>query len=114
MAKRRQALARKAPVGPTREEVEAGRVHRIYQAILEGASEHDVLGEIAAAWPDVDVRPLVVRAMERVARAGEADPALVRGWCIEASRELYRRMLEGGDLQGALRAVKQLAELAGA
>ena len=41
-------------------------------------------------------------------------PAEVRrGWCIEAMRDLYRRLVETGDYSGAIKAVKEMANLAG-
>ena len=50
-------------------------------------------------------------AIARLAEAAEFDPAIVQGWCIEATRGLYARMVEIGDFSGALKAVKQLHEL---
>lgn len=88
------------------------RVHQVTQWILSGASQHDITEAIAANFPGAQAEPLIVAAMTDLAKAGEAEPALVRGWCIEATREIYRRALEVGDLQIALRAAKQLYELA--
>jgi hypothetical protein len=44
--------------------------------------------------------------------AGDFDPQKIRGWCVEATRFLYQRMVEIGDFAGALRAVKTLSDLA--
>jgi hypothetical protein len=57
--------------------------------------------------------PLVLAVMEQLHEAGKFDAQTVQGWCFEAYRDLYRRMVEVGDYAGATRAVKQIAELAG-
>lgn len=50
-------------------------------------------------------------AVARLGEAAESDPTIVLGFCIEATRGLYARMVEIGDFTSALRAVKQLHEL---
>jgi len=39
--------------------------------------------------------------------------AVRRGWCIEALRGLYKKLITSGDYAGAIRAVKEIATLAG-
>lgn len=51
-------------------------------------------------------------AIAKVRGSGTIDADTVSGWCFEATRDMYRRMVEIGDFAGALRAVKQLAEFA--
>jgi hypothetical protein len=80
--------------------------------IVAGNSEPDVLDAIAATFPDAKARPLIVRAIEYIAKQGKPDVQLVRGFAIEGTREIYRKCLEVGDHQTALRALKQLMELA--
>lgn len=86
---------------------------RVIRWIVNGASEHQVCQEIAEAWPTTDARPLIVQAMTKIAENAQASPELVRGWCFEATREVYRLALATGRLSVALRAVKQLSDLAG-
>jgi hypothetical protein len=88
------------------------KVDQVFKWILSGATENDVLEAIAQAWPDEKAKPLIVAAIDQLRKAAQFDPDLVLGFCFESTRDLYRRMVEIGDFPGALRAVKQLAELA--
>ena len=87
------------------------QVNQIVKWILTGATEDDVLEAIQTAWPDSKPKPLIVAAIEKIRVAGDFDKQVVLGWCFEATRDLYRRMVEIGDFPGALRAVKQLTDL---
>jgi hypothetical protein len=89
------------------------RVNQVFGWILSGASEHEINQAIETNWPGAKAKPLIVAAMTRIARTGEADPETVRGWCLEASRIVYQKALEANDLATALRAVKQMAQLVG-
>jgi hypothetical protein len=44
--------------------------------------------------------------------AGKADPVPIRGFCIEAYREIYRKSLTIGDLATALKALARLEKAA--
>ncbi|KKN09698.1 hypothetical protein LCGC14_1043960 [marine sediment metagenome] len=88
------------------------QVDQVLKWIVMGATDHDVLEAIQQAWPDAKAKPLVVAAIERLRKAGSFDQQIVFGWCFEATRDLYRRMVEIGDFPGALRAIKQLTDLA--
>jgi hypothetical protein len=83
-------------------------VETVVQWILTGARDNDVLEAIRAHWPDADPKPLIVSAITQLADAGEYDAAIVRGFCLEATKQLYRQMAELGDFAGALRAVQLL------
>lgn len=91
----------------------ADQVHEVFQWILAGLTEHQLNGVIAEKWPDEKPKPLIVAAMKQVLAAGDADPAVVRGWCIEATRALYQKALAVNDFDLALKAVSQMARLAG-
>jgi hypothetical protein len=85
----------------------------VFTWILDGATEHEITEAIASQWPDESPKPLIVAAMERIADSASADPATVRGFCIEANRHIYHKAIEAGDLSTALRAIKQLQDIAG-
>jgi len=87
------------------------QVYQVYQWILQGANEHDVCEAALVQWPDIDARPLILAAVQTLRDAGAVDREVVLGWCVEATRDLYRRMLDIGDHAGALKAVRQLANL---
>ncbi len=86
-------------------------MHTVFKWILSGAMEPDILEAIEATWPGESPKPLIAAAIERFCKAGEMEPAAVIGWCFEAYRDLYRRMVEIGDFAGALRAIKLITEL---
>ena len=87
------------------------QVNQVFRWILSGASEHDIVEAIAAAWPDSDARPLIVAAVAKIAESASLDGNIVLGFCVESTRDLYRRMVEIGDFPGALRAIRQLRDL---
>jgi hypothetical protein len=89
------------------------RIAQVFGWIVAGAAEHEIAEAIAANWPDAKAKPLIVAAMKRIAAGADADPGTVRGWCIEATRLIYQRAVEAGDLATALRAIRQLHDLAG-
>jgi fructose-specific component phosphotransferase system IIB-like protein len=55
---------------------------------------------------------LIDRAVAIFRATADADTTVIRGWCLEAYRELYRRMVAIGDFAGALRAVQSLLKYA--
>lgn len=89
-------------------ETVAGRVEIVVRWILTGAREKEIVEAIEAHWPDADMRPLITAAVDDLIKAGEFDGTIVRGWCVEATKQLYRQMAEIGDFAGALRAVQLL------
>jgi hypothetical protein len=88
-------------------------LREIVKWILAGNSERDVIDAIGQQWPDVAARPLILKALKEISKAGEPDEQLVAGFVIEGTRQIYQRALDVGDLQTALRALKQLADFAG-
>jgi hypothetical protein len=86
---------------------------QIVRWIIEGASESDIVEAIEAKFPGNKPAPLIVAAVKRLEESAETSRYLAKGFAIEATRDIYRRALEIGDHQTALRAIKQLHELAG-
>lgn len=87
-------------------------VEQIAKWILTGAREADVLEAIATTWPGRDAAPLIAQAIAGFSASGEVSRSAVRGFVFEATKDLYRQMREIGDFAGALRALKQLVDLA--
>ena len=98
--------------GLTPAAVDPSRVEQTVRWLLSGARDADVVEAIRTTWPEQPLPPLLAAAVEDLARSAEYDRLVVRGFCFEATKDLYRRMVEIGDLVGALRAVKMLADLA--
>lgn len=76
--------------------------------LLEGNRTEDVAQAIAARFPGEDPAKLLHAAGDHFATVAGADPLVIRGWCLEALREMYRRMVDIGDYAGALKAIKEL------
>jgi hypothetical protein len=90
----------------------ADRIHQTLCWILDGASEHDIEEAIRANWPDATARPLITAAISEIAKAGEADREILRGWCVEATRRIFQKAAEVGDHATALAAIRQIHQLA--
>jgi len=88
------------------------QVNQVFNWIVAGGSEHDITEAIALNYEGAQPKPLIVAAMQRIAKSADAEPDVIRGWCIEATRHVYQRAIELGDLATALRAVKQLHSMA--
>lgn len=98
-----------APATP----VDPARVEQVLEWLVAGHREQHVVEAIEHHWPDQDMRGLMLAVVGRLKKAGEWSGVAVRGWCFEAAKDLYRRMVEIGDFAGALRAVKQIHDMAG-
>jgi len=86
-------------------------LRQVVSWIVAGHSQADIKESIAKLWPRAKSRPLIVAAVKEIAAASEEDPDLIVGFALTATREIYRKAMEVGDHQTALRALKQLKEL---
>lgn len=77
--------------------------------ILSGDSAAEIAGWIEDQWPAADVPVLMDKAFAMLRANVQTDQ--VETWCLAAAQHLYREMLLIGDYAGALKAVKQIAEL---
>ena len=80
--------------------------------LLTGASEHDVLEALRARYPGVDPGDTLTAVRDHLVREGTPDVDALRGFVLLAHRELYRRMLEVGDFDGARKVLKDIAATA--
>jgi hypothetical protein len=80
--------------------------------LLEGHRDADVIESIRARWPGLEPAELSTGAVERFECAGHCHLPIVVGWGLEAYKELYRRSLEMGDIDGARKCIKELIALA--
>jgi hypothetical protein len=83
----------------------------VLQWLITGASEHDVLEALHAKYPNADTRKTMAAVREHLAAEGNPDTDALRGWVLAAYRELYRRMLEVGDFDGARKTLKNITEV---
>lgn len=92
--------------------IDPARLEQTVKWLLTGARDADVLEAIRTQWPDQAVPELIAAAVNELEAAGHYNRRAIRGWCFESTKDLYRRMVEIGDFAGALRAIKQLYDLA--
>lgn len=105
-----------APLPPSFEEAAPtlDQVAQVMRWVIEGKSADDIQQSIGEHWPAINQHELTAQVVKRLQDAGEFDPTLVRGMCLEATREIYSRALDTADLPTALRAIRQLWEMASA
>jgi hypothetical protein len=82
--------------------------------MLEGHSKADIVEAIPALFPSLDAGDLIAQAIDSFAVIASEPRASLLGWCLEASRILYRKCIEVGDFNGALACVKEVHRLTAA
>jgi len=76
--------------------------------LIEGQRTEDIHHAIADRFPKQSADKLITQATDHLATVANADTTVIKGWCFEAYRELYRRMVDVGDYKGAIAAIKEL------
>jgi hypothetical protein len=76
--------------------------------MLEGNRTADIIEAANGKFPDENPKKLIQAATDHFQTIALADTAVIKGWCFEAYRELYRRMVDVGDYKGAIAAIKEL------
>jgi hypothetical protein len=87
------------------------KVHQVLTWMLAGESDFDVVAACQAHWPDDAPKPIIAAVISQLIKSADIHPEIITGWCFEATRFLYQKLVDIGDFAGALRAVKQLEEL---
>lgn len=83
--------------------------------ILLGNSEHVIRESIESEFPDADPLQLITGVMNHFLQVATLKPeglVTTYGWCLEATKETYRRLMDIGDYAGALKAIRQIKDLA--
>jgi hypothetical protein len=83
----------------------------VLQWLVSGASENDVMEALRAKYPAVDARGVMAAVRDHLAAEGQPHADALRGWLIVSLRELYRRMLEVGDFDGARKVLKDIGQV---
>jgi len=87
------------------------RVEQVVKWIIDGNSAYDIEQSIRETWPDASVQQLALAATQKLIDAAKITPDVVKGFCIEATREMYRKLVEIGEFAQALRAIRQLWDM---
>jgi hypothetical protein len=85
----------------------------VVEWLLSGVSEAEVLETLRSKYPDADPGPTLASVRDHLAREGTPDADALRGWVLLAYRDLYRRLLDNDDLEGARKVLKNITEAAG-
>ncbi len=90
-------------------------VNTIVEWAIAGHSLFHIGKAIEEKWPGRKEyqAALMVATQEFFTRSGEADASVIRGFCLESYREVFRKLLEIGDFSGALKAVEKIEKLGG-
>lgn len=94
------------------EQPDPAQVEQVRKWIVSGLSRHDIGELMREEFPGADGQQLLTAAIARINVSAYVGVDTIRGWRLEAYREVYRRAMESGDNGTALRAVKQILEMA--
>lgn len=106
------SAAEPPPQLPTAPATRAQQLEQVTKWLLAGHSAADITEAAAQAWPNAKPAALLLAATDKIAESANYDLDLIVGFTLEGTRDLYRRMLEIGDFSGALKALRQLHDLA--
>ncbi len=84
---------------------------QVARLMLEGHSLTDVVEYLRKDHPDLNAQQATEWAFEWFEQSAEIPEKARRGWCLEAYRELYRKMVEVADFSGAAKCVQEIAKL---
>lgn len=90
-------------------------VAAIVKWMTSGLSEHDIAEQVRTAFPDADPAALLEGAVAHLVTVGTIGPEGLQatfGWALEATKDLFQKCVAAKDFPTALRAVKQIKELA--
>jgi len=83
-----------------------------YIALLDGNTIEETHATLTQTHtPDVATKAIKL-ARAKFRAYGKADQDEIKGWCLAASRDLARKMISVGDFASALKAVKQIYDIA--
>jgi hypothetical protein len=80
--------------------------------MIDGQSGESIAAAIKELWPKQNPDRILQTAAEHFTRLAHSAPDALLGWCLAATRDLYRKLVEVGDYAGALKAIKLLHDLA--
>ena len=82
------------------------------QWLLKGHDEKQIREALAQMCPGRDPSEIMRKVVDQLQQMGGADPDVIRGWAIEATRMIYQKQVEVGDYANAMKAIKQIMSLA--
>ena len=78
---------------------------------IEGNQESDIEEWIENAYPDLKSKKILKQIPDYLKEKADGDKKVILGFCIEATKSLYKNLLKIGDFTGALKALQELSKL---
>lgn len=91
----------------------APAIDAVAEWLLSGGRDQQVLQLLEEQFPELPAMRLVAYALQTIRDAADVDAELLRGWAFLATKETFRKAITANEFGPALRAVKQLLDLAG-
>ena len=87
-------------------------VQGVFDFLIAGHGNANILEylETREVTP-AQAKDILEEALTKFLKSAALPKSLRRGWCLEAYRELYRKLVETGDYSGALKAINEIAKL---
>jgi hypothetical protein len=82
----------------------------VFRWLLSGATDFEIVEAIAAKFPTAHAPAVLAAIVDRLNE--QPDPTKIKSFCFHATKQLFNMMQSAGDFSGALRALKQLHDLA--
>lgn len=101
-----------APVAETLKQF--AKVEQLALEIARGRTQTECFDLARLEWPGENPVTLYDDAVGEIRKAASVDDELLRGWAVHALRDIYRRLLDAGELDAAMKALKLLLEVANA
>jgi len=90
-------------------------VTQVFHWLTEGHTAGDIVEALADLQIEGDqARFVIEQALKKFVESASLPPEVRAGWCLEAFRHLYHRLVKTGDYTGAIRCVQEIAKLSGA
>jgi len=83
----------------------------VVQWLLTGANESQIAEALRAEYPRARHDQVMLSVQQHLAAAGNPDKVSVRGWALLSYRQLYQKLLEVGDYDGARKAIREITLL---
>ena len=78
---------------------------------IEGNTEADIREWLSQTYPDIKATKILKMIPEYLKEKAGEDKTVILGFCLEATKDLYRNLLKIGDFTGALKAIQELSKL---
>ncbi len=90
-------------------------INQVVEWIITGNSMFNVGEALEERWPDQKdyQKALMGSVQQYLTESGNADAAVIKGWCLESLRDIYRRMIQIGDFNNAAKVVRDINKMAG-